>query len=1114
MAATRRQNEAISTHDRSLVVTAGAGTGKTYVLVQKYLDLLETRGVTVPEILALTFTEKAAAEMKERIRRALSGKKGERWERAAVDFLVAPVQTFHSFCAQVLREFPIESGLEPGFAVLDERQVSRLHGKAFENLVHAPHPPPVHDAVVRILSVFELSTVRAMLAEMYGKRLSYRRLFEILGSDRDQVMQSWVKEVNMVRETGIRDIRNDRSFNAALTTLFSLADRYEGADDKAVCYLCGIRPLLEVISGDSGIEEFCSAATDLLTKRPGNVGSRKVWNGNDLSLFKSAHKDLNDILKRKSSLFRMTVDPADPLVTGAIDLLGDLSLVYHRYSELVEREKAVLGGLDFEDLILHARQLFLTNTDLVATHFLPRFRYILIDEFQDTDPSQFDIILSIIGTPGPSTDCLFIVGDPKQSIYLFRDADVTRFKAVQEIILAACKGREVNLDTSFRSTKEVIGCANYLFSRLFASAEKPWEFGYEPILVSEARAEDAGSVELLLPPSGEDSAATKWIEADMVARRIQSLVHGSPVPVYEEAEGRSFISRPARYGDIAILLEQRTNLSSYLAALARYGIPFYVHGGTGFYSRQEVYVLYNLLRFLHFRHDDISLAGTLRSPYCGLPDSDLFRIAGEKGRTFWAKLQNYAEQTTSEGAVRACRLLSLWMADAGRTGIVPLIRRILSESGIYTVYAALPEGKQVLANLEKIVAMARVREDAGTYGLADFIEDLGTAMDEEDREGEAPLDALAENSVNVMTVHAAKGLEFPIVVVPDMGMRFRETFPSIMIGDNPLLVGIPVPDPEEDFELTKTPMLLALREMRRQKERAEKKRLLYVALTRARDHLIMSGSAPANPALSIPLATSRIEWLFSALIITDDAIAAGGMDLVSGNISVHLAITSDPAAIPAEAAETIPELLVVPEECAGRSGTWSPKEFDKGPGRIEIMSVTELENKGSAHVPSPCKPIKSRYFVGIDGAMKGTIIHEVFRGRDARVVCLEYGVSDPEAVRQCKEILTRFRSSELMQRVKREFCELPFVITCDGRHVKGKVDRLCELEDGRWVVIDYKSDPVDPSEYLKKAEEYQTSMDVYVEAARQLVKRNKVEGYLYFTETGEFLRVIRNEETN
>jgi ATP-dependent helicase/nuclease subunit A len=1114
MAATRRQNEAISTHDRSLVVTAGAGTGKTYVLVQKYLNLLETRGVTVPEILALTFTDKAAAEMKDRIRRELSCREGARWERAAEDFMIAPVQTFHSFCAQVLREFPIEAGLEPGFVVLDERQVSRTQAKAFEDLVNTPQPAPVHDAVVRILSVFEQHTVRTMLAEMYGKRLSYRRFFEALGSEREQVKQTWVQEVSTFRETEIKNLRNDPSYIAALRTLFDLADRYEGADDKAVRYLCENRHLLEAISGDSGLEEFCCAAIDLLKKRPGNVGSRKVWNETDLSKFKSARKDLTDILERKRALFRMTVDPADPLMIGAIEILGELSLVYYRYTELVEREKSILGGLDFEDLILHARQLFLTKKDLVATHFMPWFRYILIDEFQDTDPSQFDIILSIIGTPSPGTDCLFIVGDPKQSIYLFRDADVTRFKAVQEIILAACKGREVNLDTSFRSTKEVIGCANCLFSRLFASAEKPWEFGYEPILVSEVRAGHTGSLELLLPPGGCDSSATRRNEAGMVARRIQCLVLGSHIHVYEEAKDRSFTKRPARYGDIAILLEQRTNLPVYLSALASYGIPFYVHGGTGFYSRPEVCDLYNILRFLRYRHDDISLAGTLRSPYFCLPDTELFRIAGEKGPTFWEKLQNYGELTASEGAVRACRLLSAWVADAGRTGIVPLIRRILSESGIYTVYAALPEGKQILANLEKIVAMARVWESAGSYGLAEFIEDLGTAMDEEEREGEAPLDALAQNSVNVMTVHAAKGLEFPIVVVPDMGMRFRETSPPIMIGDNPLLVGTKVPDPDEDFDLTDTPMLTALREMQRQKERAEKKRLLYVALTRARDHLIMSGSPPANPDLSIPLATSRIEWIFSALGITGDAIAAGGMDLVSGDLTVHLTITSDPAAIPAEAAKTTPELLVVPEECAGKSGTWSPKELDKGPVGIRIISVTELEDEQASHAPLTGTPGASRYLPGVDGALKGTIIHEVFRGRDARVVCLEYGVSDPAAIRQCEEMVSLFRSSALMQQVKREFCELPFVIAYAGRHVTGKIDRLCELDNGSWVVIDYKSDPVIPSEYLKKAKEYQISMDVYVEAARLLVKRNNVEGYLYFTETGEFWRAVGNEGGN
>jgi ATP-dependent helicase/nuclease subunit A len=1107
MAATKRQNEAITTHDRSMVVTAGAGTGKTYVLVQKYIHLLETRGVSVPEILALTFTDKAAAEMKERIRKELSQRKGQMWEKAAEDFMIAPVQTFHSFCAQVLREFPIEAGLEPGFVVLDERQVSRIHAGAFEGLIHAPQPGPVNEAVVHVLSISDQYTLRTMLSVMYGKRLSYDRFFDALDENEGQTVSAWMQEVHAFRDGEIRDLLKDQSFSSVVRTLLDLAARYEGADDKAAAFLCEIRPLLEQISSPICSEDFCSAASVIVKKRVGNIGSKKVWDENDLLSFKKAIKNLKEILDRKSALFRMTVVPDDLLIMESLQFLRGLSLVFGRYKELVEKEKATLGGLDFGDLILNARRLFLEQGELVATHFMPRFRYILVDEFQDTDLTQFDIILSIIGTPTPETDCLFIVGDPKQSIYLFRDADVTRFKEAQRIILAACEGRVVNLDTSFRSTREVIGLTNILFSRLLVSAEKPWEFGYEQILASDARAGHIGSLELMLAPGGDNTAASKRSEADMVARRIYSLTHERPMEVYEEAKDRSYMQRPARYGDVAILLEQRTNLSYYLAALGTYGIPFYVHGGTGFYSRQEVYDLYNLLRSLEHRHDDISLAGVLRSPYFGLPDTELFLIAQERGRTLWDKLRSYAETSGSINAVHARELLSEWRSHAGRISLVSLIRQILSDSGVYTVYAALPDGKQILANIEKMVAMARVREEAGSYALADFTADLRTAMEEDEREGEAPLDALAENAVNIMTVHAAKGLEFPIVFVPDMGMRFREKYPPIMIGDNPLLVGIKVPNPRENYEPADTPVLAALREMQRQKERAEKKRLLYVALTRARDHLIMSGTAPGNPELSINLATSRIEWVFSALGITGDAIAAGGMMLSPGDEAVRLTITSDPATIPAETGKVRAELITVPEECAGKHGTWAPQVFEQGPDRIRVYSVTELEElekKRSPGFVSGKEPAESRYLPGIEGETKGTIIHEVLRGRDARVVCSENGVNDPKAVRQCEEIVARFRSSDLMRRVEREFCEIPFVITLEGKRVTGKIDRLCELDDGSWVVIDYKSEAVIPQKYSSLAERYAFSMRVYVEAARQLLGGKQVTGHLFFTETGEF----------
>jgi ATP-dependent helicase/nuclease subunit A len=1113
MGATERQGEAITRHDKSMVVTAGAGTGKTYVLVQKYIDLLKTKGVSVPQILALTFTDKAAAEMKERIRTEIFKQDGAQWEKTAEDFMIAPVQTFHSFCAQVLREFPIEAGLEPGFAVLDEQQVSRIHTRAYEDLIHTRQEGRVNESLVHVLSITDQFNLKTSLAAMYGRRERYAPFFAVLGEDEGHVVDVWKTEVEKFRDEEIASLRKDPSFSSRIHTLLGLAAVYEGVNDKAVAFLQEIRPLLSALETPADSGEFCRAALELAGKKPGNIGSKKIWKADDLDEFKQSRKDLAEILDRKHSLFRMTIDVSDPVITGSVQFLKALSLVFSRYAELVGTGKATLGGLDFSDLILHARRLFLEQGGLVATHFMPRFRYILVDEFQDTDLSQFDIILAIIGKPSPATDCLFIVGDPKQSIYLFRDADVTRFKEAQEIITAACRGRVVNLDTSFRSTKEVIGLSNLIFSRLLASAEKPWEFGYEQVRISESRADHTGSVELLLPPKGNDAAGTKRNEADMVARRIHSIVNSQPLSVYEEQPDHTFIRRPAWYGDIAILLEQRTNLSYYLSALGEYGIPFYVHGGTGFYHRQEVYDLCNILSFLEHRHDNVSLVGILRSPYFGLPDTELFRIAQERGITFWDKLGMYAEKSGPGQASRARDLLTSWQQYGGHVGLVALLRRILAESGVYTVYAALPAGEQILANIEKLVAIARNREEAGLHALADFTADLRMAMDEDEREGEAPLDALAENAVNIMTVHAAKGLEFPIVFVPDMGTSFREKYPPIMIGDNPLMVGVKVPNPAADYEMTESAVLLTLREQQRQKERAEKKRLLYVALTRARDHLFMSGAAPEDAGLSFDLCRSRIEWIFTALSIIPNAVDAGGMDLAlpDGTGSIRLSIISDPLSIPAETGRVRPELIVVPEECAGRAGTWKPQEYDAGPVRVRPISVSQLEEeiRKKDPVQSPTtapvrEPVVSKYLPDVEGTKKGTIIHEVLRGRDAATVLKEYGEYSEEHVRQCEEIRAGFLFSDLMKSMKRSYCEMPFVITIGGRPVAGKVDRLCENKEEEWIVIDYKSDF--SSNYSASIKEYSLSLETYIQMIDVMI-HTKTHGLIYFIENSVFFEI-------
>jgi len=829
-----------------------------------------------------------------------------------------------------------------------------------------------------------------------------------------------------------------------------------------------------------------------------------------LESFRQAKREFIDVLERKKTLISLSTDPYDPLICGSVRLLRHLSPVFRRYLTIVADEKARAGGLDFSDLILHARRLFTTEHEIVSTHFMKRFRYILVDEFQDTDPAQFDIVLAIAGDLQPTTDCLFIVGDPKQSIYLFREADVTRFKKAQGLVLSSCGGRVINLDTSFRSTKEVTGLTNHIFSRLFASAEKPWEFGYEPILTSDARAGHTGRIELMLPPKGEDTQSGRRNEADMVARRIKSLVNGNPAGVYEDGT----TLRTAKYGDIAILLEQRTNLPLYLSALNRYGVPYYVHGGTGFYGRQEILDLYSILAYLENPRNDIHLAGLLRSPYMGISDADLFFASNEKGVSFREKFSNYTGSSSSGSCTRALGLLTRWESYAGRCGIVPLIRMILSDSGSYTLYSALPEGAQILANIEKLVRIAAKREEEGQYSLSSFIADIRRAMEEEEREGQAPLDSLARDSVNIMTVHAAKGLEFPVVFVPDMAMQFRERYDPVMIGDDPRMVGIKVPDPSHQFQPAAGPVLQVLRALDGQKERAERKRLFYVAITRARDILVMSGIPPENPEISFDLAKNRIEWVFSALGITGDSLAAGKHILDPGDESgpLEMAIISDPETISAETGPDLPGPVIVPPGCEGMTGhrSGTPPE-PHGPVLFTELTVSDLETgiKGS-HIRTgtgqPHPVLHDQRDISRTGAIQGTVIHEVLRGRDPHVVCSEYGMVDEKFLLYCMETAMHFRESALMQMVKREFCELPVSLPVGDILIRGTIDRLCEMDDGSWILIDYKSDPVNPDFYHAEEERYKIQMAVYMLAAARLLNK-PVTGYLYFTTTREFHQV-------
>ncbi len=1075
MNGTPRQIEAITTHDRSLVVTAGAGTGKTHVLVNKYLNLLETFGegrewyekpISVRNILALTFTDKAAAEMKERIRKGIEDKQGEYWERTRAEFLIAPVQTFHSFCAQVLREFAFEAHVEPSFVVLDEQESSRILSSCFQDLIHKQAEG---DDIVYALATVGPYNLEKMIRTLYPRRDEADRFFRQLREDQEGVVSFWQEEIQAFRETKAEEIRSNPRMRASVRSLIAFALMDISADDKAMGYLQKVKPYLEIMDSDGTADEFLDAISRYLNVKLGTGGSKKLWTDELLTELRDTYKDLNGILEDAKGIASMRFDPSNQFSVRTIRFLQALGTSFTRFCELVEEEKAAAGGIDFADIIRNCRLLFRDHHDLVAEHYHQQFRYILVDEFQDTDPAQFEIVTAIAGSPGPDLQSLFIVGDPKQSIYLFREADVTRFRDASSLITVDCSGKEIPLDVCFRSSPAVISFVNILFAGLFKTTDKPWEFPYELATASDERAGHTGTITLLLThKDGEVS------EPEAVADHIAGLVRDGTM-VYEEGERdiegkRTFTSRPAAWRDFAILLERRTNLGEYIHALGQRDIPYYVHKGTGFYQRQEILDLISLLTFLQRPYDDIALVGVLRSPYIGLADTDLLQIKRSGAGTFLERLQFYGKSCNV--AEKAYDLLIKWRDRAGRWRVSHLIQSVLDESGVFVVYGGVEQGQQILSNIRKLQEMVRAREEKGRYQLADLVTDLCEAVETGDQEGEAMIDDPGLDAVRIMTVHAAKGLEYPIVFVPGTGQRPNLVQPPVLTEGGGPLMGVRLPDPDDDFETRETPVYSLLKQKQDERLLAEKKRLLYVALTRAADHLIISGEI--GDELPDGSRDTRLDWIIKELTITGNAIEAGEMLLKSPNGDEILMKILQPDQAPTQTDRSSPPFTI-------------PDELYDEPGKFILKKIERKKSESPLLVTEIAKALEEPAIGQYEGrgAAFGTAIHEVLRGREPQAVIREWGITDPAQKRELKEARDQFEALPEISQATLVRRELAFTVIISEIPVTGRIDCIVQKNDGSWLVIDYKSDALESSDLIKKRS-YQIQTEIYRLAAESL----------------------------
>ena len=865
--------------DKHISVTAGPGSGKTTVLVERYIHILREHSLTIDQIVAITFTNRAANEMRGRLRSELNhmlristDEERRRWLNYKRTLDGAVITTIHGFCARMLREFPVEARVDPQFLLLDEHRAAMMLELIVEEVL-SEFISNGHIEISRLTLGVGRSRLAAALTQLYREARGQGLSLEDLALATARVHATEEDHAHALEEL-------DRAMEGFLgvrrRTPASMANQAE-----VVSAWTAAQKLLTTIPSHETLPDFCRLVESFRAHRP--QARAPV----------AEHvKALDALVWEKNFQGRVPQVCLDLFARQyALEMVNVLLRVDQRLNE----EKQKMSALDFDDLEL--RTLTLLERPEVIARTSERYKYFLVDEFQDTNAVQRVLLERLALSKGRRPANLFIVGDRKQSIYGFRGADVDVFRQMTSTLLAA-GGEEKPLQLNFRSQPPLIAFFNYLFARLFqvpdaipsSEIKHLDQLGYVKHEKSEPKRElrdEVPLVEFLITtkPSLEDDPRaeqdSRVLDAQQVARRILTLMRSS--------------SPQLKYSDIALLFRAMTQVQIYESVFRRANIPYQTVLGRGFYEREEITDLIQLLRFLDNKTDEIALAAVLRSPLCGISDNALLALRCapwlaevdtadplrrfSATRPLYTALRRHDEiafisADEHELLARASRLISQLVDRRHHYTIHDLLRYAVEESEYLTVVAANFDGAQRLANVERLFTLAARFESSGTHLIRDFVRYVEEFEAIGSRESEGQIDQAAD-AVRLMTIHQAKGLEFPVVIIPDLQRLSRVATDTWVLLDRHHGLTLKVPDGRGSLVAGCTFSNFEKRHAWR--EQFEGMRLLYVAASRAEDRLILSGVTDDLARLNASN-DSWMRWIWQSLELQDRS-SSGVVDL-------------------------------------------------------------------------------------------------------------------------------------------------------------------------------------------------------------------------------------------
>ena len=1123
----------------SVAVRAGAGSGKTAVLTQRYVRALD-EGLKPRDIVAMTFTEKAAAEMHARIRTAIGRMNKEPSARARLreQLAEAPISTIHAFCTSLLHEFPVEAGVDPQFEVMEEAGSQHVKREAVESAIQATaesEKHAAHAALDLLLTFYPRRTVARMLGAIHeGRRYFPQETLDLLDPAPDQLITQWEQ---WLRE-GVLNVMNrlagSHAVRALRRELATLANQCNNHDDDLYAV---VRLSLSTLEALDSVEPQprLDAATVLADelratdkpKRFGHTGKKSNWQDGAIKAARDAMTELAEHVRPLFPLRKVHLDETDQVVArivGALWLLADE----------VERHYTVAKGngriLDFSDLQDRTVALLQSQQGkAVLRQIRRRFRLVLVDEGQDLNLVQFDLLRLLIGTsPAEGRNELFVVGDQQQSIFSFRNADLRLFQEIRDGLISRKDGY-LALPDNFRSTPALVAFANTVFDGLMGGTED-FDVRYAPMRPHRT-VFFTSSIELLLPggDNGPHDAAARRDQRQAVAlaQRIAELVESGAerVPV-DRTLSEEDLRRPT-YGDMAILVRTRKGIPDLLDALRARGVPCVVYKGVGFYQTQEVRDVYTCLRFLADRGSDLDLAGLLRSPFFGLSDDALFVLARNRGEAnLYDRLlaPPALDSRDREAIERARRLIPSWLDMVDRVKPSLLLHRILDETGAWGTYSAMGGG----GTMNKLLRVLRGFQNAAP-SLAQAVDLLGEHIWNVQREGDEPTEPPAADAVKIMTIHGAKGLEFPIVFVAGLDDNLAKR------GGAP--PGIQI-DPDRGFAPDTPPalrdvedggaMYRLIGERVKRKELAESRRLLYVACTRAQDHLFLVGNGDDEAPVQ-----SWQRWIIESLGLADRLPDKGASCEVELGADAILRIDRT-APQPAEpvASREEPKMHHLPtvgvEELAGMISpipeerhhpafsVTQLRDFERCRRLYYVRHVLGLRLDERPMLPEDMADEERDDEDGSgDQRILGIVVHRLLEQFGtttsttlegiARHAAFNETLDDAKAealAERAVQIVRLFEKSETGARLlkARSFGELSFALRLDGAVVRGRIDRL--IEEVPPLVVDFKL-PGDPGKVTRGSLEagYGLQLGAYALAASRLLGAEVVRAAIVLPET-------------